>query len=282
MTFPDFHKAQVMAIVNVTDDSFYAASRSNSVERLEHRIATVVEQGATIIDIGGCSTRPGAELPTLEEEWARVDLGVGTARRVASDVAVSVDTFRAEIVRRTVERYGKVIVNDITAGEGDNQMMATVAELGLPYIMMHMRGTPQTMQAMTEYSDIVSEVVSYLIGKAAEAERVGIVKQNIILDPGFGFAKTVEQNYELLAKLSELCKYGYAVLAGLSRKSMIYKVLDSTAEQSLAGTVALNWEALRQGATLLRVHDVAEAVQIVRIYGRFCELGRSDFRGYFE
>ena len=264
--FPDFHTVQIMAIVNVTDNSFYSASRTMTIEAIESRIAQVVAEGATIIDIGGCSSRPGADVVPLETEWERVDIGVGVARRVAPHIAVSVDTFRAKIVRRVVAKYGAVIVNDITAGEGDSAMFDTVAEAGLPYIAMHMRGTSQNMQSMTEYVDVTSEVTDYLLTRAAEAERCGVARENIILDPGFGFAKSVEQNYTLLASLSTLCKAGYAVLAGLSRKSMIYKVADSTPEQSLAGTVALNWEALRQGATILRVHDVAEAVQIAKIF----------------
>ena len=266
MTFPDLHTLQVMAIVNVTADSFYATSRVVDTQALERRIAEVVEQGATIIDIGGYSSRSGADDVPLEEEWRRVDLGVGVARRVAPNVAVSVDTFRSEIVRRTVEKYGKIIVNDIMAGEGDEQMIATVAALDLPYVAMHMRGTPQTMQSKTEYSDVVAEVADYLAAKAAELEQNGVRRENIILDPGFGFAKSIEQNYALLAGLKRVVDLGYPVLAGLSRKSMIYKVLGGTAEDALAGTIALNWEALSQGATILRVHDVAEAVQIAKIY----------------
>ena len=266
MIFPDFHSVQIMAIVNVTDNSFYSASRTMTTQAIERRIADVVAQGATIIDIGGCSSRPGAEAVSLQTEWERVDMGVGAARRVAPHIAVSVDTFRAEIVRRVVAKYGAVIVNDITAGEGDSQMFETVAAAGLPYIAMHMRGTSVSMQSMTDYADVASEVTGYLLARAAEAEKCGVAAEKIILDPGFGFAKSVEQNYTLLASLNQLCRAGYAVLAGLSRKSMIYKVTGSTPEQSLAGTVALNWEALRQGATILRVHDVAEAVQIAEIF----------------
>lgn len=266
MIFPDFHSVQIMAIVNITDNSFYSASRTMTIEAIESRIAQVVAEGATIIDIGGCSSRPGSQAVPLETEWERVDLGVGAARRVAPHIAVSVDTFRAEIVRRVVEKYGDVIVNDITAGQGDGDMFETVAKAGLPYIAMHMRGTSDSMQSMTDYQDVAAEVIDYLLARAAEAEKYGIARENIILDPGFGFAKSVEQNYTLLASLGWICRAGYAVLAGLSRKSMIYKVTGSTPERSLAGTVALNWEALRQGATILRVHDVAEAVQIADIF----------------
>ena len=247
MIFPDFHKVQVMAVVNVTADSFYSVSRTDSVEALERRILEAVEQGATIIDIGGYSSRPGADDIPLEEEWRRVDLGVG-------------------VVRRTGAKYGKILVNDITAAEADEQMIPTIAQIDLPYIAMHMRGTPQTMQTKTEYDDVVTEVADYLMAKTAQLEAAGVPKENIILDPGFGFAKSVEQNYALLAGLSKIVAMGYPVLAGLSRKSMIYKVLSSTAEEVLPGTIALNWEALRQGATILRVHDVAEAVQIAKIY----------------
>ncbi len=264
----DLHRVHVMAIVNVTDDSFYSASRVVTVEAVERRIAEVVEQGATIIDIGGYSSRPGADDIDIETEWARVDLGVGAARRIAPQVAVSVDTFRAEIVRRTVEKYGAIIVNDITAGYGDEHMVELVAELDLPYVAMHMRAEPKTMQSCTDYSDVVGEVFGYLKSRAMELESRGVRRENIILDPGFGFAKSVEQNYQLLERLSDLCDTGYPVLVGLSRKSMIYKLLNTTPEESLAGTVALNWEALRQGAKIVRVHDVAEAVKIVTIYDK--------------
>lgn len=269
MKFPDFHTLQVMAIVNVTADSFYEGSRVTDVEAVESRIAEAVAQGATIIDIGGYSSRPGADDIPMEQEWSRVDMGVGAARRVAPEVAVSVDTFRAEIVRRTVEKYGAVIVNDITAGEGDSRMFDTVAELGVPYVAMHMRGTPQTMQSKTEYRDVVTEVTEYLASRAAELEHRGVRRENIILDPGFGFAKSVEQNYQLLAGLGRLCALGYAVLVGLSRKSMIYKVLNTTPQDALAGTIALNWEAINLGATILRVHDVEPAVQIVKIFREY-------------
>ena len=275
MTFPDLHTLQVMAIVNVTADSFYATSRVVDTQALERRITEVVEQGATIIDIGGYSSRPGADDVPLEEEWRRVDLGVGVARRVVPEVAVSVDTFRSEIVRRAVAKYGAVIVNDITAGEGDSEMFNTVAELGVPYVAMHMRGTPQTMQLLTEYVDVVEQVTQYLRDRVAELERCGVKRENIILDPGFGFAKSIEQNYTLLRHLDRICSLGCAVLVGLSRKSMIYKVLDTVPENALAGTVALNWQALVNGATILRVHDVEPAAQIVKIFREY-----TDDKGY--
>ena len=267
--FPDFHTVQIMAIVNVTDNSFYSASRTMTIEAIESRIEQVVAEGATIIDIGGCSSRPGADVVPLETEWERVDIGVGVARRVASHIAVSVDTFRAEIVRRVVAKYGAVIVNDITAGEGDSAMFDTVAEAGLPYIAMHMRGTSQSMQSMTEYVDVTSEVTDYLLTRAAEAERCGVARENIILDPGFGFAKSIEQNYELLRGLDHLRALGYPILVGLSRKSMIYKPLGIGPEDALSGSLALGWEALRSGNAILRVHDVRESAQLVALAKTF-------------
>ena len=194
-------------------------------------------------------------------------LGVETVRRLAPDIAVSVDTFRSEVAVRAVEAFGPLVINDISAGELDSAMPVVVAGLGVPYIAMHMKGTPQTMQSQTDYRrDIATEVVSYFEGRVAELLAAGIRRENIVLDPGFGFAKTTEQNYELLAGLHRLCALGYPVLAGLSRKSMIYKVLGTTSSESLAGTVALGWECLRQGAKILRVHDVREAADTVRIF----------------
>lgn len=268
MVISDFDTAQVMAVVNVTDDSFYALSRSLDVSVVEARIEQVVAQGATIIDIGGYSSRPGAADVDLDTEWQRVDMGVGAARRIAPNVALSIDTFRSEIVRRTVEKYGEVMVNDISAGQADENMIATVAELDLQYVAMHMRGTPQSMQSQTDYSDVAEQVISYLSERAALLESKGVKRQNIILDPGFGFAKSMEQNYQLLKALPALCGLGYPVLVGLSRKSMIYKLLETTPEDSLAGTIALCWQALVSGAKILRVHDVRQAAQIVTLYDK--------------
>lgn len=254
-----------MAIVNVTDDSFYGGSRTIGDDDILCRVRAVVSQGATIVDVGGYSSRPGAADISIEEEWCRVRRGLQAVRAVSKDVVVSVDTFREEVARRAFEEFGWLIVNDISAGELSPAMVDFVAEAQLPYVAMHMRGTPQTMQQMTEYGkDVVDEVCGYF------RERVGYFKERgveqIILDPGFGFAKSVGHNYQLLAHLNKLCAMGYPVLAGLSRKSMIYKPLGITAEDALAGTVALNWEALRQGATILRVHDVREAAEQVKLF----------------
>lgn len=256
-----------MAIVNVTPDSFYAGSRTFDGEALEKRVERVLEAGASIVDIGGYSSRPGAADVSPDEEWRRVDRGLGVVRNLSAGIPVSVDTFRSKIVRLAAEKYGRVIVNDISAGELDPSMVATVVEYDLPYIAMHMKGTPQNMQSLTGYRrDIVTEVVAYFENRCARLIAAGMRREHIVIDPGFGFAKTLEQNYELLAGLRRLCALGYPVLAGLSRKSMIYKAIGATPAESLAGTVALGWECLRQGATILRVHDVRAAVDTVRIF----------------
>ena len=261
----------VMAIVNATPDSFYAFSRTQSHDAVAERVREVIAEGAAIIDIGGYSSRPDADDVSVEEEWSRVDMALSAAREVSKDVAVSVDTFRAEIVRKAYEKYGEVIVNDITGGLGDTEMLKTVAELELPYIAMHMRGTPQTMQKQAQYNDVVGEVVSELGERLQTIEKAGICLKRVALDPGFGFAKTTEQNFELLAGLNKLKALGQPLLVGVSRKSMIYKTLGITPEESLSATQAVHWEALRQGATLLRVHDVKEAVETIKLYEKFTE-----------
>ena len=260
----DLSQPQVMAIINVTDDSFFEGSRTVDEQSIAARVKEAIASGATILDVGGYSSRSGAKELSVDEEWERVRKGLRGIMDVAADAFVSVDTFRSEVVRRAVEEFGDVIVNDISAGELDDEMIDVVAKYNLPYIAMHMRGTPQTMQSMTEYPNgVVVEVCRYFEKKVAELHSRGVSK--IILDPGFGFAKTLEQNYELLGGLNRLCAMGYPVLAGVSRKSMIYKLLGVTPAESFNGTTALNWEALRQGAAILRVHDTREAVEVVRI-----------------
>lgn len=264
----DLSQPQVMAIINVTDDSFFEGSRTVDEQSIAARVREAIASGATILDVGGYSSRPGAKELSVDEEWERVRKGLRGIKDVAADAFVSVDTFRSEVVRRAVEEFGDVIVNDISAGELDDEMIDVVAKYNLPYIAMHMRGTPQTMQSLTEYPNgVVVEVCRYFEKKVAELHSRGVSK--IILDPGFGFAKTLEQNYELLGGLNRLCTMGYPVLAGVSRKSMIYKLLGVTPAESLNGTTALNWEALRQGAAILRVHDTREAVEVVRIFTEY-------------
>ena len=268
----DLSVPQVMAILNVTDDSFYAGSRNMEERAISERVVQAIEEGATIIDVGGYSTRPGAKDISLEEEWQRVERGLKCIRYISEDIAISVDTFRSGVVERAVALVGDIIVNDISAGEADTRMVDVVAHHKLPYIAMHMRGTPQTMQSMTQYEEGICEsVCRYFTQRVEYLRQRGV--NDIILDPGFGFAKSVEQNFELLGGLSSLSALGYPVLVGLSRKSMIYRALDITPEESLAGTVALNWEALRQGASILRVHDVREARQVIELYNRVKKQG---------
>lgn len=268
----DFSQPRVMAILNVTPDSFFAGSRMPDAPHVERRVREAVAEGASIIDVGGYSSRPGADEVSPGEEWRRVKLGVGAVRRLAPGMAVSVDTFRSEVAARAIERFGPLIINDISAGELDPAMPAVAAKYGGPYIAMHMKGDPKTMQSLTDYKrDITAEVVAYFEARVAALLAAGIAREHLVLDPGFGFAKTTEQNYELLAGLHRLCALGYPVLAGLSRKSMIYRVLGVTPAQSLAGTVALGWECLRQGAAILRVHDVREAVDTVRIFNAYVQ-----------
>ena len=266
----DFSTPQVMAILNVTPDSFYAGSRMPDADAVERHVRDAVAEGAQWIDVGGYSSRPGADEVPADEEWRRVALGVGAVRRLAPGMTVSVDTFRSEVVAKAIEEFGPLVINDISAGELDPAMLSVAAKYDVPYIAMHMKGDPRTMQSKTDYRrDITTEVVDYFRMRTEAMLAAGIRPENIILDPGFGFAKTTEQNYELLAGLHRLCALGYPVLAGLSRKSMIYKVLDATPAESLAGTIALGWECLRQGAKILRVHDVREAADTVRLFNMF-------------
>lgn len=237
-------------------------------EAIATRVRQVVAEGATIIDIGGYSSRPGADDVSAEQEWERVSRALSVVQDVAPDVAVSVDTFRSEVARRSIEQAGAIIINDISAGEADAAMVDVVAHYGVPYVAMHMRGTPQTMQQHTRYErGVVTEVADYFRCRTEWLRERGV--KDIILDPGFGFAKSVEQNYELLAGLGELQMNDCPLLVGLSRKSMIYKVLDTSPDNALNGTTALHWEALRQGATILRVHDVTEAVQTEKLYAEY-------------
>ncbi len=264
----DLGRRQVMTIINVTEDSFYDGSRTFTADEIARRAAAAAEQGTSIFDVGGYSSRPGAADIPLEEEWRRVERGVAAVRRAAGDMPVSVDTFRSEVARRAVENFGGIIINDISAGELDPSIVDVAAEYGLPYIAMHMRGTPRTMQAMTDYAGgIVDEVCAYFEARCAFLRGRGV--KNIVLDPGFGFAKDVRQNYELMAGLHRICAMGYPVLAGVSRKSMIYRLTGGTPAEALAGTAALNWEALRQGASILRVHDTREAADLVKMFSLY-------------
>lgn len=258
--------SHVMAIVNVTPDSFYASSRNHTLEECRNRVESVVAEGATIVDIGGYSSRPGAADVSLEEEWSRVRIGLEAVKSLDRGVVVSIDTFRSAIVERAFSEYGDFIANDISAGEQDEAMADVVARCDIPYIAMHMRGDSSTMQSLTEYEGgVVSDVKQYLLKRCEELQQRGIKRHNIVIDPGFGFAKTIEQNFELFRGLNSLRELGYPILVGVSRKSMIYKSLGITPEESLPGSLALAWEALRGGNAILRVHDVAQTVQVLRL-----------------
>lgn len=253
----------VMGILNVTPDSFYAGSRCNTETAVISRAREIVEQGGAIIDIGAYSSRPQAEDVPEEEEMNRLSRALSLIRSVYPDVCISVDTFRAEVARRCVEEFGVTMINDISGGELDDKMFETVASLGVPYILMHMRGTPRTMQEYTNYGDIIADLLMYFSEKTDKLRLMGV--NDIIIDPGFGFSKTLDDNYLLMNGLSEFQVLGFPVLAGISRKSMIYKLLGTSPEESLNGTTVLNTLALLGGADILRVHDVKEAVETVKI-----------------
>ena len=262
----DLRDSHIMAIVNVTADSFYAGSRTVSHDDIVRRVEDAIYNGATIIDIGGYSSRPNAEEVTVEQEWERVRMGLEAVRSVDGGAVVSIDSFRSEVIRRAVEEFGDIIVNDISAGEQDSNMLGVVAKYNLPYVAMHMRGTPKTMQSLLDYEGgVVRGVVEYFKRRVEEIMVAGVAREKIVLDPGFGFAKSVDQNYELLRGLDALRALGYPVLIGVSRKSMIYKPLGITPEESLPGSLALAWEVLRSGNAILRVHDVRESAQLIRL-----------------
>jgi dihydropteroate synthase len=255
-----------MGILNVTPDSFYADSRKQNDEEIENRINQIIREGAAIIDIGAYSSRPNAEDVPVEEEMNRLRKGLSIINRVAPSAAVSVDTFRADVAAMCVEEYGVAIVNDISGGELDKNMFATVARLHVPYILMHMKGTPQTMQEKPHYEHLMQEIMFYFSKKTQQLKELGV--NDIILDPGFGFAKTLDDNYELLGHLEDFSVFELPLLVGISRKSMIFKLLESTPEEALNGTTVLNTIALMKGADILRVHDVRQAVEAVRLFDK--------------
>ena len=262
-TLTSLEKPLVMGILNVTPDSFYADSRKQTEAAIEERIQTILSEGGQIIDIGGYSSRPDAAEVSSEEEMNRLVFALKILKEHYPEVALSVDTFRSEVASRCVEEYGVGIINDISGGELDGKMFETVARLHVPYIIMHMRGTPQTMQQYTEYGDMMEEIMLYFAHKVRQLRLLGV--NDIILDPGFGFSKTVEQNYTLMSHLREFKEFDLPLLVGISRKRMIYKLLGGTPADSLNGTTVLNTYALLNGADILRVHDVRAAVEAVQI-----------------
>lgn len=263
----DLSQPQVMGILNVTPDSFYSGSRMQTDAQIAARAEQIVEEGGTMIDLGAYSSRPGAADVSPEEELSRLSRALGIVRGLFPDVVVSVDTFRAEVARRCVEDYGADIINDISGGTLDEDMFPTVASLNVPYILMHMRGTPQTMQQQTDYNDVTAEILRYFGEKVDRLHAMGV--SDIILDPGYGFAKTLEQNYQLLSRQRVFEVLDLPVLVGVSRKSMICKVLGCTPEEALNGTSVLHALALQQGTHILRVHDVKEAVETIKLVCMF-------------
>lgn len=259
----DLSQPRVMGILNVTPDSFYAGSRTQTEVKIARRVKQIVSEGAAIIDIGAYSSRPNADNVSAREEMERLRMGLKILFEIQPDAVVSVDTFRADVARMCVEEYGVAIINDIAAGEMDANMFHTVAALNVPYIMMHMQGTPQSMQQHPHYDNLLKEVFLYFARKVQQLRDLGV--KDIILDPGFGFGKTMEHNYELLSHLEEFRIFELPLLVGVSRKSMIYRLLDITPQEALNGTTVLDTICLLKGADILRVHDVKEAVETVRI-----------------
>ncbi len=260
----DFCRPLVMGILNVTPDSFYDGGKYLSEVRLIERIHRIVEEGADIIDVGAYSTRPGAAFVDEKEEIGRLSLAVELIRKYYPRALVSIDTFRAKVAEEIITCLGPVMVNDISGGTMDEGMFEYVAKAGVPYVLMHIQGTPQTMQKNPVYGDVVQEVRDFFVERIVRLNGLGF--DNIVLDPGFGFGKTLEHNYKLMNGMDSYSELGYPLLVGISRKSMIYKLLGGTPDDALNGTTVLNTIALMKGAVILRVHDVKEAVEAVRIY----------------
>ena len=262
----------VMGILNVTPNSFYSYSRKQSDEDIVNRCRVIMEEGGAIIDVGAQSTSPTSEFLTAKEESERLMPALKLIRREFPNAIVSIDTFYADVAKESVEVYGANIINDISGGEIDKTMFSVVAELNVPYILMHMRGVPQTMQRMTNYDNFIQDILYYFSEKRAKLSLLGV--NDVIIDPGFGFSKSVSQNYELMAYLKYFHIFEEPILVGVSRKSMIYKLLDISPEESLNGTTVLNTVSLLSGANILRVHDVKEAVECVKIISELTEFDK--------
>ncbi|MDR0413011.1 MAG: dihydropteroate synthase [Dysgonamonadaceae bacterium] len=261
-----FDSPKVMGILNITPDSFFQGSRKQTETEIAERVVQLMEEGADLIDVGGYSSRPNARYVSEEEEMERLRTGLKILFREAPQAIVSIDTFRANIARECVERFGAAIINDISAGELDAGMFDAVAALQVPYLMMHMRGTPQTMMEEVRYDRLMPEILLYFAKKVTRLNQKGV--NDIWIDPGFGFSKTTGQNYEVLAKLDQFAVFECPLLVGFSRKTMIREVTGVAAEEALNGTTALNMFALTKGANIIRVHDVKEAVQTVQLYNK--------------
>ncbi|MCU6777703.1 dihydropteroate synthase [Phocaeicola fibrisolvens] len=260
----DLSQPRVMGILNITPDSFYADSRKQTEKDIIARIHQILDEGGDFIDIGAYSSRPDASDVSPKEEMERLKYGLEILRNECPEAVVSVDTFRADVAKMCVEEYGIALINDIAAGQMDPEMFSTIAQLKVPYIMMHMQGTPQNMQKNPHYDNPVKEIILYFAEKIEKLRASGV--KDLIIDPGFGFGKTLAHNYEILDKLEELQMFQLPILIGVSRKSMVYKLLGEGPEDALNGTTALHAIALMKGARILRVHDVKAATETVRIF----------------
>ena len=267
--FMDLSSPKVMGVLNITPDSFFEQSRKQTSKDISERVKQILDEGASIIDVGAYSSRPNADDVSIHEEMSRLRVALDIIRNEFPDAVVSIDTFRAEVAQMCVEEYKADIINDISAGEMDKKMFPTIASLGVPYIIMHMKGTPQTMQNAPYYDNVLKEVLFYFSEKIQRLRDLGV--KDIIVDPGFGFAKTIEHNYELMNHLEEFQIFDLPILVGVSRKSMIYKLLGTTPQDALNGTTVLDTIALMKGANILRVHDVRQAVENVRIVEKMQE-----------
>ncbi|MDO5571540.1 MAG: dihydropteroate synthase [Bacteroidales bacterium] len=260
----ELNSPKIMGILNVTPDSFYSDSRCFDEKHIIDRVSEIINQGGDIIDIGAYSSRPNSIDISVEEEMNRLRKSLSLINSQFSDTILSVDTFRADVAKMCVEEYGVAIINDISGGEIDKNMFSTVAKLNVPYILMHMKGTPQTMMMNMEYDNFLEEVFLYFSKKINQLRLLGV--NDIIVDPGFGFSKSLDDNYQLMKHLNDFHIFELPLLVGISRKSMIYKLLDLTPKESLNGTTFLNTFALFKGANILRVHDVKEAKECARMY----------------
>ena len=260
----DLSEPKIMGILNVTQNSFYDGGKWNSVEKILQHVEQMLADGATFIDVGVYSSKPNADLLSEQQELDQILPIIKLLVEKFPNILISVDTFRAKVAEACIAQ-GAAIINDISAGNLDQEMLSTIAKLQVPYIMMHMRGNPQTMQSLTNYDNLIKEVLFYFSEKISEARALGV--NDIIVDPGYGFSKTLAQNYELLQQSELLKLLELPILIGVSRKSMIYKALDTTAENALNGTTFLHAITLTKGASILRVHDVKEAVEAVKLYG---------------
>jgi dihydropteroate synthase len=265
----DLSTPVVMGIVNVAPDSFFKGNRFVTEKAILQGVDKMLLDGVGIIDIGGYSTRPASDVVTQEEEIKRLSEGLEVILKKHPDILISVDTFRSSVARHVVTNFGVAMINDIGGGTLDDQMFETIADLKVAYVLMHMRGTPQTMQTNLQYEDVVSEVLNFLQKRLAQLHLLGV--NDVVVDPGFGFAKTIEQNYKLLNKLDYFQQLNVPVLAGISRKSMLTRLLGIDETEALNATTAVNMLALMGGASILRVHDVKEAMQTIRIYKKYLE-----------